>query len=185
MRRSALQNFAKFITEFNSLEERRAQGNMKVTIRRVSNLIIVGAGLTSAAGLWWPPLAQETETVPGWSVTGGLSSIRSGYTATLLPNGKILVAGGEETPAALGGSQWVTNTAELYDPVTGVSSPTGSLNIGPVLHTATLLPNGKVLVVGGFAGTDQGAWGPELYEPATGTWSWAGGSREYEMREWG
>ena len=69
---------------------------MKATIRRVSNLIMV-AGLTSATGLWWPPLAQETETVPGWSVTGGLSSIRSRYTATLLPNGTIRVAGGETT----------------------------------------------------------------------------------------
>jgi hypothetical protein len=79
----------------------KSYGSMKATIRRVPKLMVVVAGLMSAAGLSWLPLAQETETVPGWSVTGGLSSIRSGYTATLLPNGKVLVAGGEELLLAL------------------------------------------------------------------------------------
>jgi len=147
---------------------------MNGTIRQVSNLMVMVAGLTSAAGLWWQPLAQETEPVPGWSVTGGLSTIRSGYTATLLPNGKVLVAGGEELLLAIGGSEWVTNKAELYDPATGVWSPTGNLTWGRVLHTATLLPNGKVLVVGGWDGSDQVAFEAELYDPVTGTWSVTG-----------
>ena len=144
---------------------------MNGTIRRVSTLMIVVAGLTSAAGLWWPPLAQETETVPGWSVTGGLSSIRSGYTATLLPNGKVLVAGGEELLLPVGGSQLVTNKAELYDPETGVWSATGNMAWGSVFHTATLLPNGKVLFVGGADGVDNWATDAELYDASTGKWS--------------
>ena len=65
------------------------------------------------------------------------------HTATLLPNGKVLVAGGVVTAAILLAS------AELYDPATGTWTATGSLNTARYYHTATLLPNGKVLVAGG------------------------------------
>ena len=138
-----------------------------------SKLAVVVASMMSIASLVLLPrmVAQEAEIAPAWSVTGGLSSIRSGYTATLLPNGKVLVAGGEELLQSVGGSEWVTNKAELYDPATGVWSPTGNLTWGRVLHTATLLPNSKVLVVGGWGGSDQLAHGAELYDPSTGTWS--------------
>ena len=64
------------------------------------------------------------------------------HTATLLPNGKVLVAGGYLEAASLA-------SAELYDPATGTWSATGSLATGARNHTATLLPNGKVLVAGG------------------------------------
>ncbi len=67
------------------------------------------------------------------------------HTATLLPNGKVLVAGGF-------GSSGPLASAELYDPATGPWSPTGSLATARYVHTATLLPNGKVLVAGGDDG---------------------------------
>ena len=81
-----------------------------------------------------------------WSVTGSLNTAREYYTATLLPNGKVLVAGG------LDDSLGVLASAELYDPATGTWTFTGSLNTARLAHTATLLPNGKVLVAGGFNG---------------------------------
>ena len=140
---------------------------MRGTIRHISTLMIVVAGLTSAAGLWWPPLAQQTETVPGWSVTGGLSSIRSGYTATLLPNGKVLVAGGEELLLPVGGSEWVTNKAELYDPATGVWSPTGSLP-GAAFFTQRPAAQRQGFSRRGLLGADQLASEAELYDPSTG-----------------
>jgi hypothetical protein len=59
----------------------------------------------------------------------------------LLPNGKVLVAGGFN-----GG---FLSSAELYDPASGTWSATGSLNTARTRHTAMLLPNGKVLVEGG------------------------------------
>ena len=74
--------------------------------------------------------------------TGSLNTARYDHTATLLPNGKVLVAGGLIIAAIL-------TSAELYDPASGTWSATGSLNTARDGHTATLLPNGKVLVAGG------------------------------------
>ena len=65
------------------------------------------------------------------------------HTATLLPNGKVLVAGGSNGGGSL-------SSAELYDPASGSWSTTGSLATARDYHTATLLPNGKVLVAGGY-----------------------------------
>ena len=79
-----------------------------------------------------------------WNGTGSLAVARYDHTATLLPNGKVLVAGGYNDAA--GG---YLSTAELYDPASGAWSATGGLATTRVDHTATLLPNGKVLVAGG------------------------------------
>ena len=86
---------------------------------------------------------------------------RSGHTATLLPNGKILIAGGMRR------NQDFYKSAELYDPDTGRFQPTGDMSIGRVGQIAILLRSGKVLIAGGWIGhgpTDSA----ELYEPATG-----------------
>jgi uncharacterized delta-60 repeat protein len=98
--------------------------------------------------------------------TGSLNNARYYLTATLLPNGTVLVAGGENSSGVLA-------SAELYDPVSGTWTVTGSLNTGRYGHTATLLPNGKVLVAGGYNGVTQLA-SAELYDPASGTWTVTG-----------
>ena len=103
-----------------------------------------------------------------WTATGSLVTGRENHTATLLPNGKVLVAGG------LNGMTGALASAELYDPTTGIWTATGSLATAREEHTATLLPNGKVLVAGGFGGGRATA-SAELYDPATGTWSSTGG----------
>jgi galactose oxidase-like protein len=93
-----------------------------------------------AAGLL---LARPCAATPfQWEYTGSLKTARFHHTATLLPDGRVLVAGGEDRYDALA-------SAELYDPTTGTWSLTGSLNILRKDHTATLLPNGMVLVTGG------------------------------------
>ena len=102
-----------------------------------------------------------------WSPTGSLDTGRVFHTATLLPNGMVLVAGGIEGDIYLA-------SAELYDPATGNWSPTGSLITGREFHTATLLPNGKVLVAGGRGSDFVELASAELYDPATGTWSATG-----------
>ncbi|MCX6925393.1 MAG: kelch repeat-containing protein, partial [Verrucomicrobia bacterium] len=90
-----------------------------------------------------------------------LNAARMGHTATLLPNGKVLVVGG------------CTYGAELYDPAAGTWTATGTLMGALFYHTATLLPNGQVLVAGGF-GTVDVLNVAQLYDPASGTWSTTG-----------
>ena len=96
------------------------------------------------------------------TATGSLVTNLEFHTATLLPNGKVLVAG--------------FGLSELYDPESGTWTASGSLlidlNAG---HTATLLPNGKVLVAGGIYGIQNTpSAGAELYDPASGTWTATG-----------
>src|SRR5215467_11270617 len=81
-----------------------------------------------------------------WANTGGLNLARNSHTATLLPNGQVLVAGG------LLNTGGTTNGVELYDQATGTSKITGSMTLPRRNHTATLLLNGKVLVTGGVNG---------------------------------
>jgi hypothetical protein len=86
---------------------------------------------------------------------------RSGHTATLLPDGKVLIAGGMRR------NQDFYKSAELYDPSTGKFVPTGGMSVARVSQIATLLRSGKVLIAGGWIGhgcTDSA----ELYDSATG-----------------
>ena len=96
--------------------------------------------------------------------TGEMTTPRIVHSATLLKNGKVLFVGGENQFPYL-----ADITAELYDPATGTFTPTGSfLGGGPIGGTATLLPDGRVLVVGAYSGLAA------LYDPASGTFSSTG-----------
>ncbi|WP_052420245.1 Kelch repeat-containing protein [Hyalangium minutum] len=103
-----------------------------------------------------------------WSPTGSLVTARYSHTATLLPSGKVLVLGGYNPDGVDGWDSPTLATAEVYDPGTGTWSRTGSLATGRSGHTATLLPSGKVLVLGGA--TDEEYFNKaEVYDPETGT----------------
>jgi Galactose oxidase, central domain len=104
-----------------------------------------------------------------FAVSARMSTARDGHTATLLPDGRVLVAGGA---GQLMGLQAPVASAEIYDPASGSFSTTGSLTSARDSHTATLLNNGQVLITGGFAGVGDGSVGPfsaigsvELYTP--------------------
>ena len=119
-------------------------------------------------------LGDFNQVLGVWSTAASMSTPRFGATATLLGNGKVLVAGGQ-------GANFVAqSSAELYDPATNAWSPAGSMATPRAFQTATLLDNGEVLIAGGEGNIgDPPHNGPplasaELYNPATNTWSSAG-----------
>src|SRR5262245_48112624 len=143
-------------------------------ICRLMCLILALAGLLSGIILAPDRAGRASAQAPGpsWSLTGSLFRARTGHTATLLANGKALVAGGYNDAAP------PLNSEELYDPATGTWRSAGHLNSIRFGHTATLLPNGKVLVAGGanrfFPPPISVLNSAELYDPATGVWSITG-----------
>jgi hypothetical protein len=121
----------------------------------------------ASAELYNPASGTFTET-------GSLNTPRQGHTATLLNNGMVLIAGGDTNSLESVG----TATAELYNPATGTFTyTTGSLNTARYDHTATLLNDGTVLIVGGFnANHTAFLASAELYNPATETFTNTTGS---------
>jgi len=125
--------------------------------------VLIAGGETAKAELFNPSTGAFT-------ATGSMTVSRSGHTATLLPDGRVLIAGGVQdfgpgtVPIPL--SPGVAS-AELYDPVSGTFTSTGSMSEGRTGHTATLLVDGTVLVTG----ADSTA---ELFSPGTGTFSVVG-----------
>ena len=99
-----------------------------------------------------------------WTNTTPMLAKRYSHTATLLLNGKVLVAGG------IGDSAVPILSAELYDPATHIWSSAGNMNAIHVNNTATLLQDGRLLIAGGP--TNNGA--AELYDPIAGTWTLTG-----------
>jgi len=108
--------------------------------------------------------SKTSGTQPGQiTPTGNLAVRRFSQTATLLPNGKVLVAGGMECNGKYDAS------AELYDPRTGSFTLIGSMSSAREGHAAILLRNGKVLLAGGSSGPDGNVTTAELYDPVTET----------------
>jgi len=107
--------------------------------------------------------------------TGSMATPRQHHYVYPLYTGKVLVMGGRPNATTN-----VLDSAELFDPVTGTFTPTGDMLRYRRLHRATELPNGKILITGGLGGTSNTANsllnGAELYDPATGTFTFTTGS---------
>src|SRR5205809_475968 len=127
---------------------------------------------SSPEGGTYPPFATAAElydpATGTWMITGSpIAPHRVDATATLLPNGKVLVAGGSEGNDEL-------SSAELYDPSTATWSATGDMTTPRSVHSATVLPDGDVLVAGGFVDSLTITATAEIYHTATGQWTATG-----------
>ena len=137
---------------------------------------MIRLNLRTLASVRWLPFAGilaigllATTAVPAfaggsgtWTTTGSMNTARGGHTATLLPNGQVLVAGGANSTEYLA-------SAELYDPGSGKWTFTSSMTMSRQGHTATLLPDGQVLAAGDETETSNGKFADvasaELYTP--------------------
>jgi len=125
-------------------------------------LLVVLFTITFAvAATAFRPAGSPASRVGSVTPTTPMLEPRSGQSATLLPDGKVLIAGGMRR------NQDFYKSAELYDPATGRFQPTGEMSIGRVGQIAVLLRSGKVLIAGGWVG-QGGTDSAELYDPATG-----------------
>jgi len=123
-----------------------------------------------------PTTSPSPGPAGGFSTTGSMSTPRESNTATLLSDGRVLIAGGLDRSSTNHNSRLLAS-AELYDPRSGTFSTTGSMSTPREGNTATLLSDGRVLMTGGFATSDYPGTplaSAELYDPRSGTFSTTG-----------
>ena len=106
-----------------------------------------------------------------WSSAGDMGDPRAFGSATLLLNGKVLVAGGMTQDLVYGGPPTAYNRADLYDPSSNTWSRTSDMNLARFGHSATLLPDGRVLVAGGLDGAINTLAEAEIFDAASNSWS--------------
>ncbi|WP_437634337.1 kelch repeat-containing protein [Sorangium sp. So ce854] len=149
-------------------------------MRSISRLGSAAAGgliLLRAGAVW-------AASAPSWESLPPMNTPRGEHTATVLQDGRVLVAGGYPELDAF---PYTTTAAmslrqvEIYDPATRTWSPAAPLGQGRAGHAAILLPNGHVLVAGGRH-TSRQTGGTELslaetYDPVSNTWTVAGNLR--------
>jgi hypothetical protein len=141
-----------------------ARANHTATLLPDGRVLIAGGNpLMDSAELYDP----STET---FTATSSMIEMRILHSATLLSTGKVLIAGGYNPVSGVS----IGFSAELFDPVTGIFTATGSMSAARMGHTATLLANGKVLIDGGRVNGANPK--PELYDPSTGVFSFTGSS---------
>jgi hypothetical protein len=138
-------------------------------------LVVGGAGFPCSGGFCYSTTNSSAELYDPsrgtWSYTGNLQYRRHGHTATLLQSSEVLISGGSNSGYDVGAFSRI-DVAELYNPATGQFRTTGSFTAIRVGVSATLLPNGKVLALGGSEamGRTLGVPVAELYDPAAGSW---------------
>jgi N-acetylneuraminic acid mutarotase len=152
------------------------------TVLPDGRVIVVGGASEGATGQREVSASAEVFNPASgqWSPLGDLTTGRADHSATLLPDGRIMVIGGQTTETrggralmiAVGSAAIPSATSEIFDPQSGRWTPVVSLGTPRSGHSATLLPTGQLLVVGGYGqGTGQPLANAERYDLATGSWS--------------
>lgn len=169
---SSVELFDPATKRFTSTTELRGNGlfepRASFAVTRLPNgkvLITGGVGVTGG-NVWTTEVYDpQTHSFTHSTPIGGLKTRRAHHTATLLPDGKVLITGGNDD----GDTFEVFASAEIYDPTSGFSTRTpGNMSSPRFHHTATLLPDGRVLITGGYD-RRMPLRTAELFDPKTGT----------------
>jgi len=135
------------------------------TLLKDGRVLVTGGADGEYGGMGLARAELYSPTTRTWSPAGSMRTSRRDHTATLLPDGRVLVTGGTDANGQL------QRSAEVYDPATGTWSPVAGMSIARTYHSATVLRDGRVLVVGGGGGSVEGSVSAELFDPAQGTWA--------------
>lgn len=166
---------------FGNIEQPR-EGHQAALLDNFSRVLVTG-GRTggkalATAELWYPSGCPVTDTTchGDFMATGTMQQARYWHTSTPLANGDVLIAGGRDDAGAL-------KSAELYEPgsaLKGSFVATGQMNQARLLHTATRLDDGRVLLVGG--GNQAPLASAELYDPDSGRFTTTGSLQQGRQR---
>jgi len=143
--------------------------SLSVTTCADGQVLVVGASpFDPVARAHWPQAELYDPAGGSWRAVRPMAAPRFGHSATLLPDGRVLVVGGTVYTAS---SYLTANTAELYDPAANTWLPAGAMQWPRVGHAACSLGSGAVLIVGGSSDATTGisAATAELYSAASGT----------------
>ncbi len=152
----------------------RTQGTL--TLLPDGRVLAAGGGIEAAPG--WISTASTELFDPRtnqWSIGAPMSAARAIFTATLLKNGRVLVTGGATTYHGSSGN--VTTSAEIFDPRSGKWSQAASLPKPLYVQSAALMPDGRVLVAGGWWSTsnsDPSHGNVQIYDPVANNWTMTG-----------
>lgn len=160
-------------------EEWRPAAPLTQARRGHQGVILDDGRVLVAGGLFeGQPLASAEIYDPeadAWTPTGPMATPRLGHSLTKLRDGRVLAAGGSaiDSDETVAGGQTIRTaaSAEIYDPATGAWQAAQPMGSPRFEHTATLLGDGRVLIVGGFGPTGDGdetapLRSTEIYDPA-------------------
>lgn len=139
------------------------------TLLPSGKLLVVGGVKSGGAGSAAADLFDPVSAT--WTSVSSMNVMRSSHAATLLADGRVLVTGGSTVSGAAAKGYVNDASAEIYDPVADTWTPTPPMSVARAHHTATLLPDGKVLVVGGENLHYLVEPSAEVYDPATNSWA--------------
>ena len=151
------------------------------TLLPEGKVLVAGGGRNPAESPAMTSAELYDPSTGSWTATGSMGTPHRGHTATLLPDGRVLVAGGYPSSVSFTFPSPPMASAELYDPSSGSWTATGDMGTPRSGHAATLLPDGRVLVTGGGYSirSEQDVSGgsattAEAYDPRTGSWTAVG-----------
>lgn len=140
--------------------------------RHTATMLQTGKVLIAGGAPYYPAELYDPKT-DDWSLTGNMVTRRYDHVAIRLHDGTVLVAGGRtrnDKHNKTNDNQWMTNSAELYDPKTNTWAALPNMHFPRADFTSALLPDGRVLVIGGQLPNGEVTPTTEIYDPSTKRW---------------